>query len=394
MKSNLKAWSLALVLRALFIGIGVSFLGLHAHPAEAAPPELRLSPLKYEASLELGRSKVGYVQIDNPTGTSVSASLEVQGFRQINNDGSLEYFDDERLSAGIIPGVREVQIGPRESVRVKFTVNPNVLGPGGAYGVLFVRAKSGELAASQINTSARVGTLIILDVAGSGTRAGAIRDVQIPSLSWGAADLPLRFSFSNTGSGGGALAFAPKFEISGAGGSLKSTGPFVFPGRTRSVDARLKLGSHFGPATLTIRDTVTGQEVKRQIWVVSGIWRWVIPLFLVGIVIAGLLGLVIRRSGWSPKLQRKRARVHIPPRQHSSRASSALDDIAAVIANGAAVVSGLFRRLGDAARQAFDRPAPWPGLSSRTGVTPRRKSAPRARRRGSATRSKPNSTKG
>lgn len=269
-----------------------------ASPAAASLPSLRISPLQYSAHLELDRPKVGFIEASNPTGAPQHVTVEVEGFRQINDRGELQYYPDERLAGGIQPGLSSFDLGPREAIRVKFTIDPNRLGPGGAYGVIFLRTTSISPATTQTNTSERIGTLLILDVAGTGHTSGHISGVELPRISYGASTLPLSFSYTNTGQGSGALAFAPAITIATGWRSKPqpATGPFVFPGRTRQFHTSLTLGNRLGLIPVTVHDATPGHHQHAVQWsfVVSGVWTWLLPVMLT-VFLGVLLGLIFRR---------------------------------------------------------------------------------------------------
>ncbi|QQR52233.1 hypothetical protein IPG36_06760 [bacterium] len=48
-------------------------------------------PLQYEAALDGGKVSTGYVDVANPTGTSILIKSSVRGFRQTGIDGQLEF---------------------------------------------------------------------------------------------------------------------------------------------------------------------------------------------------------------------------------------------------------------------------------------------------------------
>lgn len=290
---------------AILALVALSLALLPAPPAAASLPSLRISPLKYTAALQLGHPKVGYIEAANPTGAPMHVTVEVEAFRQINDRGELEYYPDERLSSAIKPGLTSFDLGPREAIRVKFTIDPNRLGPGGAYGVIFLRTASGGHAASQINTSERIGTLLILNVAGAGTTAGRISDLHLPAFVYGGTTLPLTFNYQNTGQGSQALAFSPTFSIATGWRSKPRalTGPFVFPGRTRQTQASLTFGSQIGVIPVSIQDSTPGAPKYPTHWtvVVTGFWTWLLPLLLTGLLGAVIAWLLRRR--WTGTLK-------------------------------------------------------------------------------------------
>lgn len=282
--------------RVIFISLlGAIGLVVLPVPAEAALPQLQVAPLRYDQHLELGGIKTGVIDVSNPTGSLLQLALEVQGFRQKNDQGDLEYFTDERLSAAIQPDLKEFVLGPREAVRVKFTIDPNKLGPGGAYGAIFVRTVD-KVLAGQVNTSVRVGTLLILDVAGNGTKSGRIEKVSAPWLVYGRPDIPVTVTYANTGSGRQALAFAPELALKAGwfSKSQKAKGAFVFPGRARSGQMSVATGSQLGLVPVAASDLSGGARTMTS-WAVmiTGFWTWLLPILTAAI--GGMIVVLWRR---------------------------------------------------------------------------------------------------
>jgi len=275
-------------------------------PALAALPELRITPLRYDAHLDLGHTKTGFIDASNPTGSTLHVKFEVQAFRQANDQGELEYYDDERLAAAVTPAVPEFDLGPRQAIRTKFTIDPNKLGPGGAYGVIFLRTTTPAVSPGQINTSARVGSLLILRVGPGGTQAGRLRGLAAPGLVYGGDTLRANFSYANTGSGSETLAFAPALSAAAGwnGAKHRLLGPFVFPGRARRQSVSLPVANWLGPIPITITDQ-TGRSPAATVWVfaVTGYWTWVLPLLLTALI--GLTVIVFKKRS-SMRSRRKK----------------------------------------------------------------------------------------
>ena len=281
-------WRLLLPLAGLILGAGAN--ASLVRPAAAAVPALKLAPLQYRTHLELGAPQTGILDVSNPTGAPVKLQTEVQGFRQTDNDGTLEYYDDERLRAAITPSLGAFTLGPREAVRLSFVVDPNKLGPGGSYGVIFVRTLPSGPAPAQLGTSARIGTLLIMDVAGTGQRQGTVGLTALPAWHYGSAPIRVQLTYHNTGTARTALAFAPQLELSlDHQPAAVVPDPFVFPGRTRTVATSFKPGNRIGLVTVRVGDTSGGSSpVTRRIWLVSGYWTWLLPLLIIiglGVVI-------------------------------------------------------------------------------------------------------------
>jgi hypothetical protein len=151
-----------------------------------------------------------------------------------------------------------------------------------------LRTTDPNAAAGQINTSARVGTLLILDVGSGGTKSGRLSALAIPPVLYGTHELKARYSYANTGHSAMSLAFAPQLRASaGWSAAQKVTGPFVFPGRTRAQTVTLQLSSALGPIPITVSDSSGGAApVRRWVFVVTGFWTWALPICL--LVLLGL----------------------------------------------------------------------------------------------------------
>jgi hypothetical protein len=280
------AWSLTIAVLPLLVPV----------PAHAALPELRIAPLEYRQHLDLGRLKTGVIDASNPTGSSMHVQVQVQAFRQLNDRGELQYYDDGRITSAITPAASGFDIGPREAVRTKFTIDPNKLGDGGAYAVIFLRTSDDQTAPGQISTSARVGTLLVLDVGSGGTHTGRLNLDGLPALHLGGSSLPLGYSYANTGHGSKALAFAPQITASTTWSPpRKLTGPFVFPGRTRHQSANLPLANQLGPVQIRLTDGSGGSPAtSRWVFVVTGIWIWLLPIIV--ILLISLILVALRKK--------------------------------------------------------------------------------------------------
>src|SRR4249919_3647716 len=91
--------------------------------ASASAPGLQVTPLLYEDILG-DKAKNGSIDVANPTDAPVTIDVQVQGFRQVGSAGDMEFFDDPDLIEGIRTDLKTFDIGPRERVRVLFTVDP------------------------------------------------------------------------------------------------------------------------------------------------------------------------------------------------------------------------------------------------------------------------------
>lgn len=249
---------------------------------------IKVTPLKYEETLEVGEQKTGYVDVANPNDSAVLVRTSVEGFRQINNQGDLEFFEDERLEAGINIDLDQFELGPREAARIQFDVNTNNLPEGGVYAALFFETDAQEITGdiSSIGTTARVGTLLILQN-GEGEVSGEISELSIPFWQFGTS-ITGGLSFYNE-EGERAIGFNPALtmKITPWGERADQEGGLVLPGVTRDF-ALERRGDYIGILPITIHDDVTGHEASAWVFAVTGLWRFILP-FLVLTISASLI---------------------------------------------------------------------------------------------------------
>lgn len=283
--------------QAVFAGMVLSTMAallcfnLPAH-ATPAPLSLKLAPLQYREVIPLGKSKVGYVDVSNPTQSKLVLKTDVQAFRQIDSDGNLAFYPSEALRAGITTDLTEFELGPREAVRVKFSVDPNKLPRGGVYGALFfntVPAKANENG-TEVVASARIGSLLILDIGGGGTKDGHAAKIQLPFINVGDG-IHGSFDYQNTATGSQPVAFNPALQLKVGyfGKPLKLTGPLVLPHSTRHIQIDKK-GSFIGfiPVKILGTTSVTGRDSTIYVWAITGYWRYIAAILVAVFVIIGL----------------------------------------------------------------------------------------------------------
>lgn len=273
-----------------FIIVIISTLGVMGllsfllHPSQAGAVGLRATPLKYEEQIELGSSKTGFVDVSNPNDVTITITTSVRGFRQVDLDGNLEFYEDEQLNEGIAINVDRFDLGPREAARVFFQIDSNKLPEGGVYGVLFFETTSQKAspATSSIETGSRVGTLLILENGDRGVKEGRIEGLNIDFWQFGSGiegDVFYRNPESELAIGyapglSGRLLWADEREI--------ETG-MVLPGVIRKFPFELK-GDYFGLLPLTLADATTGAETTGWVLAVTGVWRVVVPLIIMAIL--------------------------------------------------------------------------------------------------------------
>ncbi len=266
---------------------------LVADSAYAYSPGVKIAPLKYQESIPLGSKKVGFVDVSNPSNEMLVLIPEVQAFRQLGVDGELQFYDDEQIKSGITFDVGTFELAPKEAARIKFTIDPNKLKRGGVYGALFFRTDSRQAEASpgsQIASSARVGTLLILDIGVGGTKDGRIDNIKIPKFSFGDG-IKGSFTYTNSSIGPQPIASNPEFKLKVGFLTRQSnfSGPLVLPDSSRTVNIDKK-GNFIGLVPVMIEDKV-GKSPPATFYVlaITGFWKLFLPLFFVAVVVSAYI---------------------------------------------------------------------------------------------------------
>ena len=280
-----------------FAFLFVSFLPQIA----SADASLQLNPLKYEDTFSSTSVRQGYVTVSNSSDTSVSVATTVQGFRQIGLEGNLEFFDDPKLSASIVPGLINFDMGPRESIRLAFTVDPAKLPKGGVFAVIFFRTLPplGDGNNSYLSESAKVGSLLLLQNGQLGQKIGHIKTVSIPFFQFGSS-IHGTVVYENTNRDPQAPSFTPNLtaHIGYLASAKTFAGSLVLPLSARNMSLN-RPGSYFGLLPITIKTAESGDEATRFVFACTG---WCQYVFLVIIVSLLLISIESIRRRYIPKI--------------------------------------------------------------------------------------------
>jgi hypothetical protein len=260
LKSSLLIASLLMAPAALFSG-----------SAEAAVPSLQVNPLEYQSTITGTDVRNGYVDVSNPTDTTINIQASVQGFRQDDLAGDLAFFQDSQVQQGIVLGLNQFTLGPRDAIRVTFSVDPTRLPKGGVYAAIFFRTVPPNQSSSSsfITESANIGTLLLLQN-GPGKAVGSITKLTLPFWQFGAG-LTGQGRYMNTNNTAVPIAFSPKLtsHIWPWGKGAQFTGPLVLPGSTRQFSLT-RSGSYFGLLPVSLTDQTTGQVVTSWVFACTG----------------------------------------------------------------------------------------------------------------------------
>lgn len=277
-------------MKRLFAG-GLVLIGLLGAlcTAQVGALGLKVAPLEYKATLEQDERLQGFVDVSNPSGQTVNVQTTVQSFRQIDNDGGLQFFEDERISAGIKPELPSFELGPREAARIAFTIDSRVLPEGDVYAALFFTTEPRQPMGG-VGQSVRVGTILSLVNKTPGARQAQVTGLDVPFLQF-SDTVAGSYVIKNTGPDG--TGFYPSVQLeSWPGGQSKQVdSSLVFGGRERRNDVSLRLGYGIHYVKAGYGDSEKGQWVA-----LIAPWMVAVGLLVLLVVSAEIMLLKRRRK--------------------------------------------------------------------------------------------------
>jgi hypothetical protein len=156
--------------------------GLIVAPRVSADSMIGLQPLQYVETLQKNERKRAFVDITNPSSQSVTVQFGVQGFKQIDEKGTLSFYDDPLISRGVLLDYQEQEIPAKKTLRLFFVVDGAKLPTGDVFAAIFAWTKSEEKA---LAPSVRVGTLLILTNGTPGARQANVESLTTPLIHLG-----------------------------------------------------------------------------------------------------------------------------------------------------------------------------------------------------------------
>lgn len=264
---------------AVLAVIGMSLVSAPVQAVES----LKIAPLIYDDAV-LGKAEVkkGYVDISNPAPHKSVVALRVDAFRQIDDQGGLEFYANEQVAAGVKLDFDRITLEPRSAMRVYFLLDGAKLPEGDVFAAIMastVPSQSGTAA-----QSVSVGTLLVIQ---NGTPASHQADITRFEASWFqvGAGISASMTLHNPADPKSVTGFFPSIRVAPAPYAAKTVkGPLLSAGRTRTVDYRQN-GDYFGP--IYLKATSGSSEKGQLIFAVTGYWRWLAPLLLVVTIGAG-----------------------------------------------------------------------------------------------------------
>jgi len=284
-------------LKLLAVGLLVAVAGASIFSSTTHALSLKVSPLEYRTTLGKGEKKKGYIDISNPNLESIKIRTQVQAFKQTDSSGSLRFFDDEQLAAGVQLDLKEFELKSREALRMYFLIDGTKLPKGDVYGAIFF-ISSDTFGQATVTQQVRLGTLLSIVNETPGARDAVVEKLNTNTVQF---DTHIRGSYviKNT-SASGTTGFYPEttLKVWPFGKEQRITSRLVFSGLSRATDFDVQTPP-FGVYRITAAYGTSSQS------------RWVIVLHPVAILIFAVLLTAVAFVVYRRRRGPKRSKFHI-----------------------------------------------------------------------------------
>ena len=212
-----------------------------ATDASVSAAGLKVAPLEYRTNLNKGEKQKGFIDISNPTSEKLLVSTSVQAFKQIDDQGTLQFYNSEQVAAGVLLDLDEFELGPREAVRMYFLLDSTKLPSGDVFASIFFTTKPANTSDGE-GQAIRLGTVLSIVNGTPGARNAAITSIDVPFLQFN-GEIRGTYAIKNTADPANATGFYPQVRVASSplGESKEIAGSLVFAGRTRTNEFSLKL---------------------------------------------------------------------------------------------------------------------------------------------------------
>lgn len=223
--------------KLLFIFFVSLFAMVATQSAHAATkPELfglKLAPLEVRAELKKGQKKKGYVEVSNPSNKTVQVVSSVRGFKQIDDSGTLRFYQDEQIESGIQVDLTEFELPPWSAARVYYLLDGTKLPSGDIFAAIFFSTSQQQDSVLAIQPSVRVGTLLSIVNGTPSSHQASITKLDVSTFQFGG--IKGTYSIKNTGKQN-STGFYPKvsLELQPFSQSEEVSSRLIFPGIERA----------------------------------------------------------------------------------------------------------------------------------------------------------------
>ena len=272
-------------------------------PSVAAADVVQMRPLMYQEILAKGQSKRGVVDLSNGSDEKTEYNLSVRLFRQVGDDGSLEFYDQADVTSGIRLDVTNIVLNPKDAARITFSVDSSKLPQGDVFAAIFATTKRPTVPQAIVPV-AQVGMLLIIQNGTPGPRDARIDELNISQLQTG-DKLSGTVTVTNPAPPEKSTGFFPKMSVrlEPWGSSTKFDGPLVYAGRSRTFNFSVP-SNQFGLYKVTV--TANNTSESRYVFLITGKWKIIVPLILIALVGLFAVGMILAKIFRHRKSSKKR----------------------------------------------------------------------------------------
>lgn len=158
----------------LFVMSVVSIMPTRTAVAAATTGSITIAPISFELYANPGESLTEKIRVRNDSGADNTYQILVEDFKAVGEEGSVDLMDDQSnttysLAKWVVPEPKNISVKNGAEKEISFTINvPKDAEPGGHYAsVLAEMGASGAQVQSGATVASKVGSLILLRVAGN-----------------------------------------------------------------------------------------------------------------------------------------------------------------------------------------------------------------------------------
>ncbi len=216
---------------------------------------LRISPPNFELEGEPGQVIVQQIRVTNRGESPLPVTMQIAGFTPVGQEGQVVLTEEEQSGFGIVSWItvtpQDMLLLPAQEELVTFLIEiPEDAPPGGHYASILASIGGGE-ASQGVTVGQRVGSLVILRVAGEVIETANLVSLGAPGL---AAKGPIVFNVLVRNSGNVHLRPAGTLTVKGTFGGeitkLLLEQKNVLPDSERAFDAVWETGWRLGRYTI------------------------------------------------------------------------------------------------------------------------------------------------
>lgn len=284
---------------------------------------LEVSSPIYEFTVAPGKVQQDIVKIKNVGASEQTFYPEVLDFKSDNKSGTPIFLNKGEdsgtysLAKWISISTAGITLAPNQSTAINFNITvPSTAEPGGHYaGILFSTQPPDPTGTNQIGLASKVGSLILVRVAGDAKEAAKITSFTTDKDTYEKAEVKFSTTVENTGNvhvqPKGVIEVKNVFGGTVAGIDVNQLSANVLPGSSRIFEVKwndpgFKLGYYKANLTLSYGNPAQTITSSTSFWIIP--WMTLlIALIVIAVVLAVLIFAIKRYNHWIVAKAQKQA---------------------------------------------------------------------------------------